>query len=277
MVAADRGSVVSADGTPIEFRRLGSGPTVILVHGGMGASQNLMKLAAALADELELIVPDRRGRGRSGPHGENYGIAREAADLLALGADTGATRIFGLSSGAIATLEAARRNPALVKVALYEPPLSVRGSVPLEWLPRFDAEIAAGKTSSALITALKGMRVDPVMSRLPRFLLRPLFALAPISKTADAEDIPISELVPTMHYDTELVRETADTTAVYASIGADVLLLGGSKSPDYLGTALDALEHVLPSSRRVTMPGLGHTGPEDQPERVAEQLRPFFG
>ena len=102
MVAADRGSVVSADGTRIEFRRLGSGPVVILVHGGMGASQNLAKLAAALADEFELIVPDRRGRGRSGPHGQNYGIAREAEDLLALVADTGPTRIFGLSSGAIA-------------------------------------------------------------------------------------------------------------------------------------------------------------------------------
>jgi pimeloyl-ACP methyl ester carboxylesterase len=276
MVAADRGSVVSADGTHIEFRRLGSGPAVILVHGGMGASQNLANLAAALSDEFELIVPDRRGRGRSGPHGKNYGIAREAEDLSALVADTGATRIFGLSSGAIATLEAARRNPALAKVALYEPPLSARGSVPLEWVPRFDAEIAAGRTSSALITALKGMRADPVMSRLPRFLLRPLFALAPTSKTADADDIPIRDLVPTMHYDTELVRETADTTASYATIGADVLLLGGSKSPAYLGTALDALEHVLPHSRRVTLPGLGHTGPEDQPERVAELLRPFF-
>jgi pimeloyl-ACP methyl ester carboxylesterase len=276
MVAADRSSAISADGTPIEFRRLGSGPVAILVHGGMGASQNLVRLAAALADEFQLIVPDRRGRGRSGPHGQNYGIAREAEDLLALVADTGATRIFGLSSGAIATLEAARRNPALAKVALYEPALSVGGSVPLEWVPRFDAEIAAGKTSSALITALKGMRADPVMSRLPRFLLRPLFALAPISNTADADDIPIRDLVPTMHYDTELVRETVDTTAIYASIGADVLLLGGSKSPAYLGTALEALERVLPHSQRVTLPGLGHTGPEDRPERVAEQLRPFF-
>lgn len=79
-----------------------------------------------------------------------------------------------------------------------------------------------------------------------------------------------------MHYDTELVRETADTAAVYASVSADVLLLGGSESPAYLRTAFDALERVLPHSRHVTLPGLGHTGPEDQPEPVAEQLRPFF-
>ena len=36
------GSVVSADGTRIGFRRLGRGPSVILLHGGVNASQHMM-------------------------------------------------------------------------------------------------------------------------------------------------------------------------------------------------------------------------------------------
>lgn len=276
MTGEARRSVVSADGTRIEFRQLGSGPGLILVHGGMGASQNLVNLAAELANDFELLVPDRRGRGRSGPHGQAYGIAREAEDLLAIAADTGATRVFGLSSGALVTLEAARRSAALAKIALYEPPLSAGGSVPTGWLPRFDREIAAGRTTSALITALKGARLEPTMARLPRALLRPMFALAPRLRPAPVDDIPIHDLVPTMHFDMRLVREMADTTAAYANIDADVLLLGGGKSPAYLRASLDALEGALPRSQRVMLPALGHTGPEDRPEQVAEVLRPFF-
>jgi hypothetical protein len=50
--------------------------------------------------------------------------------------------------------------------------------------------------------------------------------------------------------------------SLLAALRAEILLLGGSKSPAYLDMALDALEHVLPHLRRVTLTGLRHTGPE---------------
>ena len=37
--------VTSLDGTAIGYRRLGHGPAVIVVHGGMQASQDFMRLA----------------------------------------------------------------------------------------------------------------------------------------------------------------------------------------------------------------------------------------
>lgn len=56
-----KGSVVSADGTVIGYRQVGSGPGVILLHGSMLAAQDFMKLATALADDFTVTVPDRRG------------------------------------------------------------------------------------------------------------------------------------------------------------------------------------------------------------------------
>ena len=41
------GAVVSADGTPIGYRRLGEGPGIVLLHGGMMTSDNLLKLGAS--------------------------------------------------------------------------------------------------------------------------------------------------------------------------------------------------------------------------------------
>jgi hypothetical protein len=60
-----------------------------------------------------------------------------------------------------------------------------------------------------------------------------------------------------------------------------VLLLGGSKSPDYFKVALDGLEKVLQHVTRIEFPGLGHGGSGNtnrggQPKRIAQEMRRFF-
>ncbi|MFD0581783.1 alpha/beta fold hydrolase [Dactylosporangium darangshiense] len=133
-------TVTSADGTTIAYRRLGdAGPAVILVHGGGQSGRHLEALAAILAaDGFTAYVPDRRGRGGSGPAGAGYGIATERADLAALMAATGAGLLFGMSSGGLIVLDAARHLPGVRAVAVYEPPLSVGGSTPLGWVGRYE-------------------------------------------------------------------------------------------------------------------------------------------
>ena len=58
------GTVGSVDGTVIGYRSLGSGPAVLLVHGGMKAAQHLMDLARVLSDGFTMHVVDRRGLRR---------------------------------------------------------------------------------------------------------------------------------------------------------------------------------------------------------------------
>ena len=58
------------------------------MHGGALASQHYMKLGAALAEEFTVYIPDRRGRGMSGPYGPHYSIEREDEDLDAVVTDT---------------------------------------------------------------------------------------------------------------------------------------------------------------------------------------------
>src|ERR1700685_2486681 len=131
-----KGTVRSADGTTIGYRQYGSGPGLILVHGGMKAAQHLSALAADLSDRFRVHVPDRRGRGLSGPPGTAYGIQREVEDMQALIAATDARFIFGHSSGALISLRTALSTPALDRIAVYEPPLPVHGSVPVDLLGR---------------------------------------------------------------------------------------------------------------------------------------------
>jgi len=273
-----KGLVRSLDGTTIGYREYGGGAGLILVHGGMKAAQHFSKLAHTLGKSFNVYVPDRRGRGMSGPQGQDFGVQREVEDMQALIAATGARFIFGLSSGALVSLRTALFTPALDHVALYEPPLSINGSAPTAWVPRFDREIAAGRLAAALVTALKGTGVDPMFARLPRLVLAPVMAVALRARTRRPDEVAIADLVPTQHFDVRIVRDMADTVPDYARLQARVLLLGGTRSPDYLSVALSELAAVLPHAQRVTLQGLTHEGPENdgQPFVVAKALRDFF-
>jgi hypothetical protein len=75
-----------------------------------------------------------------------------------------------------------------------------------------------------------------------------------------------------------LVIEMEGSLESFKGVGAEVLLLGGSKSQAFLRGALDALGTVLPHVRRVELQGLDHLGPDNRgkPLRVASELRRFF-
>ncbi|SDN66733.1 Pimeloyl-ACP methyl ester carboxylesterase [Paenibacillus sp. yr247] len=274
--------VTSKDGTIIGYRQLGQGPSLILVHGGIMASQNFMKLATALSNEFTVYVPDRRGRGLSGPHGDNYCLTRECEDMQALIKKTGTQNIFGLSSGAIVSLQAALETSIIRKVALYEPPIPVmsNSSSLTNWVPRFNRELAQGKLGSAFVSILKGTGDSSLFSKLPRYILVPLmtFAIKTEGKEAKTDNVPLKVLIPTMKYDTQLVNEMEGKLQNIMALEAKVLLLGGSKSQAFLKSALDELSSALPHAKRIEFPRVGHLAAENngKPEYVAEELRQFF-
>lgn len=272
--------VRSDDGTRIGYRRMGQGPGVILIHGGMEAAQSFMRLAAALAKEFTVYVPDRRGRGASGPYGNGYGISKDVQDMTALLTATEAQNVFGLSSGAIIALFTALGYPAIKKLALYEPPLSTNGSTDLSWLPRFDKEVAEGKIADAMLTGIRGSGDTSILSILPRFLVMPILnkAMGGDEDKPKGDDVSLSEIVPTLHYDAEIVAETDGPLERFKPISAKVLLLGGSKSAAYLKKVLDGLEPVFEHMQRIEFPGLDHIAAsnEGKPEIVADALARFF-
>ena len=275
------GTVRAADGTAISYRQLGTGPGLVLVHGGMQASQNLLSLAGALSGQFTIYIPDRRGRGRSGPYRNDHGLHTEIGDLRALLGQTGAHNVFGLSAGAVMALETARSSAPITRLALYEPPLSFDGVSHTAWVARYERELAAGRLAAALVTIMKGTAGHTALRYLPGFLLAGIIGLAISQRPAPstpAEPVTLAELIPTMHYDARTVSDAAGPLERFAGLPCDVLLLGGTKSARNLAATLDALSAVLPHARRVTLRGAGHTAADNggKPGVVAAQLRAFF-
>jgi pimeloyl-ACP methyl ester carboxylesterase len=277
-------SVTSRDGTTIGYRQLGQGPGLVVLHGAMSSGYNHLQLARLLSDSFTIYLPDRRGRGLSSPYGDEYHMAKEVEDVHALLSKTGAHNLFGVSSGAIIGLQAARTLPAVQKAAIFEPPFFADVATPKAFLKLFDAELAQGKVAAALATAMQATKMGPpLLGAMPHWLLARLSAMmmAGEAKTAGSDYIPMSKLAPTLHYDAQLIIEMSETVDSFGTIPAEVLLLGGSKSPRYLKQALDRMQKVLPDARRVELPGVGHAASWNsdrggQPLPVATALRQFF-
>jgi len=203
------GSVVSKDGTRIGYLRLGQGPAVVLLHGSNESARSHTQLALALADAFTVYLPDRRGRGMSGPHRPDHGIRTEVEDLQAVLAGSGAQKVFGPSIGALIALEAARTQPAIRKITAYEPALLMDATRYTGWVRRFDREMAQGKVAAALITSMYGLDLAPPAFKLMgRRLAEALTNRAMNSEDKKAADDTVTErkLAPTLRYE-GLLRE----------------------------------------------------------------------
>jgi pimeloyl-ACP methyl ester carboxylesterase len=250
----------------------------------MSSGYNHRELAEALADGFTVIVPDRRGRGLSGPIGSNYGLEREVEDVEALIARTGARNLFGVSSGAIVALESALKLPAIARVAAFEPPIFRETTTPAAILARFDRQMADGKLAAALVTAMKGAKLGPPMFGIvPDWLMERLTGTFMASEDRRPANgyASMRDLAPLLRYDFQLVVETSGRVDHFAPLAPDVLLPGASKSPAYLRSALDDLGRMTPDARRLELPGLDHAASWNRdrggnPGAVAEALREFF-
>jgi pimeloyl-ACP methyl ester carboxylesterase len=277
-------SVTSRDGTTIGYRRFGRGPGLILLHGSMSSGAHHVELARLLAGTFTVVVPDRRGRGLSGPYRSGDELQQELEDVAALLDATGATNLWGLSSGACIALHAARTMPAIAKVGIFEPPLIPDRAGAAAFLAKFDDEMARGRIGEAMITAMRGAEMGPGWFRaLPKALTARLamMGMAQEAKKPAGPYPTMRELASTLHADFAIVAESSGRLDDYREIRANVLLMGGSKSPAFLKRALADLARVLPAAKRVELAGLDHAASWNRdvrgnPGPVADELRRFF-
>ena len=227
------GYVTSRDGTRIGYLRRGHGPGLVLVQGAMGTAYNFTDLAEALAPYFTVFTPDRRGRGMSPkPYDSTHGVGRDVEDLDAVLAKADSGYVFGLSSGAVITLEAARTLPQVTRAAVYEPPF-YRDGISQDGIRQLNADIERGHLAAALAGALRTARTAPApLQSLPPLLAR---LLAGVVLRADAyrrgPAPKLGDLLPGIRYDFNVVGGMDAKMPTFGFIDKPMLLLSGTKSP----------------------------------------------
>lgn len=278
-----KASVTSKDGTIIGYRQMGNGPGLILLHGGFNTSQHMMKLGITLSDEFTVYIPDRRGRGLSGPFGDNYSLQKEDEDLDAILKKTGAHYVFGTADGALFGLHAAISLKAIQKVFAFEPVLFVGQPGVEEFkelLARFEKKIDDDKLADAMVVLTKGANIKFINYLIPDFILEEIFKLYLWNedRKATGDDVSGRELLPLAKYEFQLVQETEGTIDDYKKVSAEVLLLNSTNSTPLIECTNIELDKVLPNSKHIELKGINHDSAQNygKPGIIAQEIKHFY-
>lgn len=242
--------VTLRDGGRVVGQSWGSGPGVVVVQRSLSVRADYAPLGAALAGRYTLHVYDRRGHGDSTPRGPYLSLRQEVDDLQAVLRETGSTAVLAHSSGALAALELARRQE-LGGLALYDPGISLDGSIPFDWVPELLVAVKARDDARAMAIISRGFGRPAWMALLPlwiRLALVRLFLQSDRGRMYRTQlDTGTSELLQVIAHDRG--PET------YAAIRAPLLLAVGSASQGhYLATA-ELLRAAVPGSRLTIIEG----------------------
>ena len=267
--AADGGmeTVTSADGTEIAFERTGSGPPLVLVHGDASDHRfwDLSDVRATLAADHTVYAMDCRGVGQSGDQ-EAYDLEREFEDVAAVvDAVDGSATLLGHSTGALLSLEAARRTDDLRQLVLYEPPIPLddRELVDDDALDEMERLLAEGADEEVLVLFLQ-----EVAQSTPE----------EIDAQRAAPDWP--DLVDTADLLERKVRAVSEyefDADRFASTTTPTVLLTGSESPPFLRAGTEAVADALPNVRIVTFEDQAHEAMLTAPDRFIEEVRSVIG
>jgi pimeloyl-ACP methyl ester carboxylesterase len=264
-------TVSSADGTTIGYHVTGRGPALLLIHGGFRHGMHYKRLADSLSDQFTVYLMDRRGRASSGPQGIGYSLSKECEDAIAIAKKHDIRLVFGHSYGGLVAMNVGLQYD-FEKLAVYEPPIFISGTFPLQWLPRFKHQLEKRDIIGATITFIKGVKMADPLTYIPNFLLRPLFRMIMKKNGLQETEQLLSQLPGEMK-----VVNGFNTIEHYQSLQTSVLLLLGGKSPSYFDQPMKNLENILPHVQVQRLPDQGHNAPdEDAPEEVGRLLRNYF-
>jgi pimeloyl-ACP methyl ester carboxylesterase len=119
------------DGFRLAYERTGQagGPAVLLLHGWPGDRTDYRDVAARLAGQADVVVPDLRGFGESDKHlvepASQYSAAAQARSLIGLIGELGFETpvVAGYDIGSRIAQAVARQRPGLVRALVIAPPL----------------------------------------------------------------------------------------------------------------------------------------------------------
>jgi hypothetical protein len=256
--------VISADGTPIAYEAVGTGPTVVLVGGAFCDHTATAELGAALASDFTAVSYDRRGRGGSGDT-LPYDVRREVADIEALIRHFGDRAILhGISSGAALSLVAAASGAPVDAVSGVEPPYRVGEDAP---------RVPDGYTDTIVELTTTGRRGDAVAYFMTKAVGQPPEAVEQLRKMPMWAGL--EAMAHTLVYDAAALGGDASTLPeeMLATFPVPVLTVHSNASPDWLHAGAVAVAKTVPDGECVGLDGTFHEVPADT---LAPVLREFY-
>ncbi len=275
------------DGLAVALYDLGgSGPDLLLAHATGFCAEVFVPLAGSLSATFHCWAVDLRGHGRSDrPRDGHFAWSGFGADLLAAVDHAGLHRPFGFGhscGGAAVLLAEQARTGLFAALYCFEPVMfpadgSRRG-------PVTDNPLSAGarrrrETFSSPDEAFVTFSSRPPLSVLDPEVLRWYvaagFEVVPDDEGGDGSSIRLR----CRRQDEATVYAEAFTSTAFVdlpNVHCPVTLACGELTDSFGVPALEADAHRLARSRIEVISGVGHFGPLERPELVADAVSRAF-
>jgi pimeloyl-ACP methyl ester carboxylesterase len=251
-------TVTSADGVTIAYERSGSGPALVIVNGALSTRETGAALAPLLDGDFTLYRYDRRGRGDSADR-DGSTPQNEVQDLAAIVALTGETPfVFGQSSGAALSLEAAASGVPMRGLVVNEPPYVPGAATTAETAGELAALAADGRRDEAVERFMQGSGMPDAM--IEQIKASPGWA-------------PLLALAHTLAYDVRLLNEGVVPVQRLSAIACPVLGTTGSLSASWAAASVRAVAEAVPNGEWRVLDGQSHNV---APDVLASLLRERF-
>jgi len=254
--------VASGDGTQIAFTKAGNGPALVIVSGALSHRALLgdTQLVPKLAEHFSVYTYDRRGRGESGDT-KPYAVDREIEDLAAIIDHAGGSAyLYGVSSGAALSLQAAAKLGAakVTKLAIYDAPYGQPQREFDEQKARIDELVKTGQPGDAASYFLSAIGTPPK-------------ALEEM-KSSPAWDA-MKKMDFTLAYDYQVLGDGDVPENVVKAITVPTLVMNGEKSMGFMNASAARMASLIPNARHTTLEGQAHSAAA---ETMVPLLTEFF-
>ncbi|MEV4658643.1 alpha/beta fold hydrolase [Micromonospora sp. NPDC049301] len=263
--------ITAPDGASIVLHSTGTGPGVVVVHGGGVTIDVYRRLAAALADRFTVHLYNRRGRADAPPRSLPYTFEQDIDDLAVVLEHTGSGNVIGHSAGGFIALRAALRLP-IHRLALYDAAISVDGGFPAAWLDPAQEAVRSGDIARGLAITAAGINPQMAAAKLPfgvRLAIVRAFMRTPIGRV-------MADLLPMTLDESALIRAHDGPASQWAGVTAEVLLACGADGPPYYVDLDEALAGAMPRARTLVIPRSGHDAINRAHPRLVDPLASFF-
>jgi pimeloyl-ACP methyl ester carboxylesterase len=253
-------------GLRLAYERAGSGPPLVLLHGGFGLDRRSWRWQLdALSDEFTVVAWDAPGCGESSDPPASFD-ARDYADCLADFIDAlglGRPHICGLSFGGVLALQLYRQHPTM-------PRSLVLAGAYAGWAGSLSPEAARERLDRIR------RELDLPPQEWVRGYISGFFTDAAPPQLIDEVASMMCELHPHGLRTMMSAFGEADLREVLPQINVPTLLLYGDADRRAPLSIAQALHEKIPHSRLVLMPGVGHFSNAEFPERFNDEVRRFL-
>jgi proline iminopeptidase len=276
---SERTGTLRGAGVDLFARWVGEGgPTVVVLHGGPGASMDYLRPQFdRLAGDRTLLFYDQRGGGRSEvPREAPLDWRAHVADLEAVltGLTPRPSCVMGFSWGCLLAILHALEHPGAVqKLALVAPAPTWAAA-----REAFDAEFARRQADPRIAAARAALSASGLRERDPDAFWRRAFELSVAGYFRDpSRATQLSPFRVSARAQQAVWHSLSgmDLRPRLGAITADTLILHGRYDPVPLA-ASELLAATLPRARLVVFEDSGHTLYTEETERFVQVLDPFL-